>query len=119
MENNVPPGLVLGSFEMTVLRTLLLSLLDVIAYLRNIELRSERFALGEAVGVTIANNLTDGGLEYHDEFERIAAMIPWRLNRAVENITDSLREMEGDARRTMFGAIMRILYDVVTEVLER
>ena len=100
---------------MTVLRTFLLALLDIIAYLRDLENRNERYAIGEAIGVTVANSLTNGGLEWHDDFERTTARVPWRLNRAVENITDSLSEMEGLARRSMFGAIMCILYDVVVE----
>ena len=50
--------------------------------------------VAEAVGVIIANNLTEDGLEFHDEYERIFARIPMDLANDIENITVSLIEFE-------------------------
>ena len=60
MTDKVPWGLVPGNFEGTILRTLHLSLLELIAYLRELEKREERFLVTETIGVSIANNLTEG-----------------------------------------------------------
>ena len=116
MTDNVPWGLVPGNFEGTILRTLHLSLLEIIAYLRELETQEERFLVAEAIGVIIANNLTEGGLEFHNEYERIVARIPMGLTSAVENITNTVIEFErGRIRRAMFGIVMRMLGSVVLE----
>lgn len=78
----------------------------------------ERFEVGDAIGVLIANDLTGGDFKYHDEYEQIVARLIGTLARRVEYLTKALRMMEeGQTRRDMFGALMRILGQAVQETL--
>ena len=94
MTDNVRRGLLLGKFERKILHTLQLSVLEIIAYRRELETQEERFRVAEAVGVIIANNVTEGSLEFHEEYEQIVARILVGLASSFENITDSLIEFE-------------------------
>lgn len=108
--------MVSGNFLGTVRNTIRISLLDILEYIRILPTYYERFAIAEAIGVLIANELTGGGLEYHDEYERIVARVPVTLARQVENVTEALIVMEkGQIRRGMFRAVIRILGETKLE----
>lgn len=78
-----------------------------------IEAIEEIFVIGEAIGIFVANDLTNGALEYHDEFERIGTRVSGEIARAVQDAADELSELEqGLTRRSMFGSVMRIIADV-------
>lgn len=116
MSNVVPMGMVPGNFLGTVLNTIRISLLDIIGYMRTLPSYEERFIVGQAIGVRVANELTEGGLEYHDEYKRIVSRIPAVLARPIEHLTEMILVMEeGQIRRGMFGIVMRIIGTVSME----
>ena len=101
-----------------MLNVLRISLVEIVEYTRDLRSYEENFLVGEAIGVLMVNDLTNGGLEYHDEYERIVARVPSRLATAVENVTQCLLEFEeGATRRDMFGISMRIIAEGLREPL--
>ena len=56
MTDNIPWGMVSGSFEMTITLTLQLSPLEIIARVRELETMEERFLVAEAISVMIAKD---------------------------------------------------------------
>ena len=79
----------------------------------------ERFVVAKEVGAIIVNSVTGGGLEFHNEHERVVARIPTGYARVIGSITDPLLEFEqGMLRREMFGILMLLLGSVIPEVQE-
>lgn len=63
-----------------------IAIIEIIEYLRTLDTVEERFIIGEAVGTVIANKLTDGSLEYHDEYKRIMSRITRTIATAVQEV---------------------------------
>ena len=66
--------------------------------------------MSEAIVMKIFKNLTERGLEFHNEYEIVVARILMDLASTVENVADSVFDFEQcGIRRAMLGILTHIL----------
>ena len=114
---NVPLGVVPGNFLATVFLTMHISLSGIVHYLRTIPIPFFRAFMYWSISLDIINELSDGGLEEHPTLSGFIGYSPQALRQHIENLVAALDEIEeGHPRHMMYGAVMRIIAELVFDV---
>ena len=108
-----PPGIVPGSFFLTIFLTIHLSVVEIVHSLRQIPIPSMRSYLYFMVSVNVMHQMTDDGFENDPVFEEFVGQVPQALHGAIENLASALQEIgEGQPRTQVYALVMRVIVDL-------